>query len=108
MRLDTDWLFLCSMDVEHPVDVDDEYWDVPSPDAARASSEGYSDGSIRATPAGSDHGAFRQPPGRPSRVRAFILWLGLTEITAEIIKKLVRHCAARDVSASELTFLVNL
>ncbi|KAI0316023.1 fungal-specific transcription factor domain-containing protein [Amylostereum chailletii] len=51
------------MDVELPLDVDDEFWESDDPTQA-----------------------FRQPPEKPSLVKAYILWLGLTEITAEVVK----------------------
>ena len=47
-----------SFDIELPVDCDDEYWEIDE----------------------SSHVTFNQPPGKPSRVTAFIAHLRLTEI----------------------------
>jgi hypothetical protein len=47
-----------SFDIELPVDCDDEYWEIDE----------------------DSHVTFNQPPGKPSRVTAFIAHLRLTEI----------------------------
>ncbi|TFK54441.1 hypothetical protein OE88DRAFT_1625135 [Heliocybe sulcata] len=46
-------------DVDLPLEVDDEYWELPDPDLS-----------------------FRQPAGKPSLVTAFNSWLRLTQLTA--------------------------
>ncbi|KAF8910393.1 fungal-specific transcription factor domain-containing protein [Mucidula mucida] len=46
-------------DIDLPLEVDDEYWEAEEPSRA-----------------------FRQPPGVPSRITAFNLWLKLTQIVA--------------------------
>uniref|UniRef100_A0A0W0FGY6 Zn(2)-C6 fungal-type domain-containing protein n=3 Tax=Moniliophthora roreri TaxID=221103 RepID=A0A0W0FGY6_MONRR len=46
-------------DLELPLDVEDEFWENDDPQLA-----------------------FQQPPGKPSKVTAFILWLSLTQIMA--------------------------
>ncbi|EEB89361.1 hypothetical protein MPER_12550 [Moniliophthora perniciosa FA553] len=46
-------------DLEPPLDVEDEFWENEDPQLA-----------------------FQQPPGKPSKITAFILWLSLTQIMA--------------------------
>lgn len=55
------------MDVDSPLIVDDEYWVTDSPKSA-----------------------FQQPPGKPSHMEAFGLWLKLTKISAFAVRTLVR------------------
>jgi len=59
-------IFTHSFDTELPLEVDDEYWE-------------NEDG----TP------LFRQPPGKPSKVAAYNLWLRLTEISAFTLRTFV-------------------
>ena len=54
------------MDVDPPLIVDDEYWATDDPGLA-----------------------FQQPPGKPSRVEAFWLWLKLTRIGTFAVRTLV-------------------
>lgn len=54
------------MDVDPPLVVDDEYWVTGEPESA-----------------------FQQPPGKPSYMEAFELWLKLTKISAFAVRTLV-------------------
>ena len=55
-----------SMDVDPPLIVDDECWASGNPESA-----------------------FQQPPGKPSHMEAFGLWLKLTKISAFAVRTLV-------------------
>jgi hypothetical protein len=57
----------CSFDLDMPVDCDDEYWEPDDPTQA-----------------------FKQPPGRPSRIAAFIYSLKLTQILGYALRTIVR------------------
>ncbi|TCD69801.1 hypothetical protein EIP91_006114 [Steccherinum ochraceum] len=52
-------------DLDMPLEVDDEYWENEDPALA-----------------------FKQPPGKPSRVSAFICWIKLTRIAAHALRTL--------------------
>lgn len=54
------------MDVDPPLIVNDEYWATNNPESA-----------------------FQQPPGKPSHLEAFGLWLTLTKISAFAVRTLV-------------------
>ena len=55
-----------SFDLEFPAECDDEYWEHPDPSKA-----------------------FRQPPGKPSTVSAFVLTLKLNRILAFALRTIV-------------------
>lgn len=57
---------LPSFDIDLPLEVDDEYWETEDPSVA-----------------------FQQPPGLPSKVGAFILFIKLSQIVAFALKTVV-------------------
>ena len=69
-----------SLDLDLPIEVDDEYWENDDPDLA-----------------------FRQPEGKPAVVAGFLEWIKLSHIVAYALKTLVRSAswscgASADVS----------
>jgi len=56
------------MDAELPLIVDDEYWATDNPETS-----------------------FKQSPGKPSHLEAFVLWLKLTKISAFAVRTLVGY-----------------
>lgn len=57
---------MCSFDVELPIECDDEYWDHPNPELA-----------------------WKQPPGKPSRVASFVHTLKIMRIVAFTLRTVV-------------------
>lgn len=62
--------YASSYDADLPTDVDDEYW---------------------------ENGDFVQPPGKPSKVSAFIQWIKLHGIVAYALKTVVRPAAQQQL-----------
>ena len=59
---------MLSVDLELPLEVDDEYWDHPDPAQA-----------------------FKQPPGKPSRVSFLIALIKLMKISGVATRTIVRY-----------------
>ena len=70
---------LFSYDLELPIDCDDEYWPVDD------KSEG-----------------FKQPPGKPSKLAAFILMIKLLHIQANVVRMMVSAIRCRAGSQASI------
>ena len=70
-----------SIDVDIPTECDDEYWFTPS--------EG--EGVSKPVPATFNQSSvvFKQPPGKPSLVTAFVLYLRLHQVLAVLLRTIV-------------------
>lgn len=57
---------ICSLDLDLPLEVDDEFWENEDPELA-----------------------FRQPEGKPALVSCFVHWIKLSHVVAYALKTLV-------------------
>lgn len=68
-----------SLDLDLPLEVDDEYWEHEDPEMA-----------------------FRQPEGKPALVSAFVQWIKLSHIIAYALKTLVCMGGLSEISLNRL------
>lgn len=77
-KLSTDTYLFDSFDVDYPLEVDDEYWE--HPDAKQR---------------------FKQPPGKPSLVTAFNLFVKLNQLLAFTLRTIVSLQCSKTVSLAD-------